>query len=93
MASAAQAIEKMAEATGLLPNTVFRVARYLREAGGDLWPQGSQGRGQEAHVEPHHLVNLVLVLGSEGLPETPKEAIDRSMLVQAELRVTQMKPL
>ena len=63
MATASRSIARIAEVTGILPATVFRAARFLREADGGLWPQGSQGRGREAHVEPHHLVNLILALG------------------------------
>lgn len=62
MATAAQAIDRISGATGTLRATVFRVARVLREADVTLWPQGSAGRGQGAHVEPCHLVNLALAM-------------------------------
>jgi hypothetical protein len=93
MTTSAQAVEKMAEVTGLLPNSLVRITRFLREAGGDLWPQGFQGKGREAHVEAHHLVNLVLALGAADMTDSPQEAISRAQLVQAELRVTEMRPL
>jgi hypothetical protein len=64
VATASEAIERIAEATGIMQATVFRAARFLRERDTSLWPQGSQGRGQEAHVEPHHLVNVVLALAA-----------------------------
>lgn len=63
MATASQAIEQVAKATGILPATVFRAARSLREADTGMWPQGTQGRGKAAHVESRHLVNLILALG------------------------------
>lgn len=73
MATASRAIQQIAEVTGTLPATVFRAARALREAGGDRWPQGSQGRGREAHVMPHHLVNLALALAmADPLTEAPR---------------------
>ena len=62
MATAAQAIERISTATGILHATVARAARALREEDVHLWPQGEKGRGQAAHVEPSHLVNLVLAL-------------------------------
>ena len=63
MATGAQAIEAIARATGLLPATVGRAARSLREAGQDLWPQAAPGGGKNAvHVRPGHLVNLVIAL-------------------------------
>src|SRR4051812_44832892 len=62
MATAAEAIEQIAAKTGMLPATVFRAARALREADLRLWPQGTAGRGKAAQVEASHLVNLVLAL-------------------------------
>ena len=62
MATAAQAIERIAAETGILKSTVFRAARALREADVMLWPQGTQGRGKAAHVGAAHLVNLALAL-------------------------------
>jgi hypothetical protein len=59
----AQAVERIAEATGLLPSAVFRTARALREADPTLWPEAKKGgRRGAAHVEPRHLVNLALAL-------------------------------
>jgi hypothetical protein len=63
MATGAQAVERIAEATALLPAHVFRFARYLREADQDLWPEAGKGGGKlAAHVEQRHLVNLAIAL-------------------------------
>lgn len=74
MATGADAITAIADATGLLPATVGRAARALREAGGDLWPQSMPGGGRNAnHVQPHHLVNLTLALmGADPLTDAPE---------------------
>jgi hypothetical protein len=77
VATASQAIDRIAEETGIMQATVFRAARFLREHDSSLWPQGSQGRGQEAHVEAGHLVNVVLALAAAdpltGAPEVVTE--------------------
>jgi hypothetical protein len=77
VATAAQAIDRIEEATGI---SASRAARFLRERDVSLWPQGSQGRGQEAHVEAHHLVNVVLALAAAdpltGAPEVVAELRD-----------------
>jgi hypothetical protein len=63
MATGAQAVERIAQATDLLPATVFRFARTLREADKTLWPEAAKGGGKgAAHVEPPHLVNLAIAL-------------------------------
>jgi hypothetical protein len=63
MATGAQAVERIAQATGILPATVFRAAKILREYDSVLWPEAGKGGGKAAaHVEPSHLVNLVLAL-------------------------------
>jgi hypothetical protein len=64
VATASEAIDRTAKAIEIMWATVFRAARFLREHDPVLWPQGSQGRGQEAHVEAHHLVNLVFALAA-----------------------------
>src|SRR4051794_5746235 len=73
MATAAQAMEAISKATGIPLVTVERAARMLREAGGDLWPQGKRGGGKSAaHVLAHHLVNLLLALmTADPLNEAP----------------------
>ncbi len=75
MATASEAIERVAEAMDLLPTTVFRAARALREADSNLWPQGSQGRGRAAHVKPAHLVNILLALSGAGPMTTAPEIV------------------
>jgi hypothetical protein len=63
LATGAQAVERVAQATDLLPSTVFRFARTLREANKTLWPEAAKGGGKgAAHVEPRHLVNLAIAL-------------------------------
>lgn len=73
LATTAQAIERIAKEAGILHANVFRTARALREHDTRLWPQGSQGKGQAAHVEAEHLVNLVLALA---MAETTTAAPD-----------------
>lgn len=63
MATGAESIQAIAYVTGIAPATVHRAARNLREADADLWPKAGKGGGKAAaHVEPRHLVNLVLAL-------------------------------
>lgn len=62
MATAAQAIQRVSEVTGMQLATVARAARALREADITLWPQGEKGRGRGAQVVPNHLVNLIVAL-------------------------------
>jgi len=65
VATGAKAVARIAEAAGILPATVSRAARTLREANPDLWPEAGKGGGKRAaHVEPSHLVNLVLALAA-----------------------------
>jgi len=73
MATVAEAVERITEATGLPEARVSYAARHLRNAGMDLWPTGGKGGGKNAaHVEVHHLVNLLLgVLTAEVLTEAP----------------------
>jgi hypothetical protein len=63
VATGVQAAERIAAATGLLPSSVFRTARTLREAGKGLWPEAAKGGGKgAAHVERRHLINLAIAL-------------------------------
>src|SRR3954465_9879667 len=58
MATATQAIERLAKVTGQYPASVALLARHLR---GEMWPRSRQGgRGGAAHVNEFHLVNLSL---------------------------------
>jgi hypothetical protein len=71
MAASGQVIERMAKATGLLPSTIDRTLRPLREAG--LVPMGEKGRGQaKGHYEPVHLANLFIALAGH----QPSDAAD-----------------
>jgi DNA-binding transcriptional ArsR family regulator len=61
MAASMQVIERMADASGVLPSTLDRTLRPLREA--NLVPMGEKGRGKSrGQYEPHHLVNVILGL-------------------------------
>jgi hypothetical protein len=63
MATGAQVAEHLADVMDVLPATVFRFCRMLREAGGDLWPEGGKGGGRAgAHVDRKHLTNLAIAL-------------------------------
>ena len=82
MATASRAIDQVAKTTRILPATVFRAARALREADVNLWPQGTQGRGKEAHVEPGHLVNLMLALAvADPITTAPRLVADYRDLI------------
>jgi hypothetical protein len=83
VATAADAIQRIAEATGSLPATVSRTARALREADARLWPQGAQGRGQAAQVEPRHSVNLVIAIAT-GFPVDAVANVQRYRTLTAE---------
>lgn len=67
MATGAEAVEAIAAAAGpaFPAGTVKGTARVLKEAKRDLWPFGGRGGGKNAaHVEPHHLANLIMALAS-----------------------------
>ncbi len=85
MATGAEAIEVVARVTGILPATVGRAARALREAGQDFWPQAAPGGGKNArHVRPHHLVNLAVALAiADPLTDAPEQSLAFRNLVQA----------
>lgn len=74
MTTGAEAIQVVAEKTGLLQTTVFRAARALREAGGDQWPQaaGPGGGKNSRRVHPHHLTNLALTLTVAPISAAPE---------------------
>jgi hypothetical protein len=73
VATGAQAIGRIAAETGLLPATVLRAARTLREADPSLWPMAGRGGGKvAAHVEPQHLVNLGFALTVEPITDAPE---------------------
>lgn len=72
MATGRDATAAVAAATGLLPATVFRAARTLREAGGDLWPMAGKGGGKAAApVQPRHMTNLALALTTSPITDAP----------------------
>ena len=63
MATGAIAIERIAEATGIPAVTVDNVSRVLKQHQPPLWALAGRGGGKRAkHVEPEHLVNLVMGL-------------------------------
>jgi hypothetical protein len=61
----------------MLPSTVFRAARALREADATLWPEAAKGGGRgAAHVEPQHLVNLAIaVAASDYITRAPQVVV------------------
>jgi hypothetical protein len=90
MATASAAIDSIADVTGIPQATVFRGARALREADTSLWPQGAAGRGRAAHVEPEHLVNIVLGLATaDPLTEAAERAAVYRSLVLGECRLSE----
>jgi hypothetical protein len=63
MATTAEAIELIARDTGMPEAAVLRYARALRDESKGLWPIGGKGGGKNAaHVQAHHLVNMILAL-------------------------------
>jgi hypothetical protein len=65
MATGAVAAHAIAEALDLLPSTVQRAARILREADRAFWPESGKGGGRRAaHVHASHLINLVLAIST-----------------------------
>jgi len=73
---------------GVLPATAFRAARALRERSISLWPQGSQGRRQEAHVTVGHCVNLALAIATaDPMTDAPNTVRRYRSLVEGELRI------
>ena len=66
MARGIESIVRFVDATLAPPTTVDRTAAFLQRARRDLWPMSGKGGGKAAvHVEPHHLVNLVLGLAAD----------------------------
>jgi hypothetical protein len=88
VATGAHAVERIAEATGILPATVFRTVRTLREADPTLWPEAAKGGGRgAAHLEPCHLVNLVLALAvADPITAAPKAVAGYRALVRHRLQ-------
>jgi hypothetical protein len=74
MATTAEAIERMAVATGIPRVTVERAAFILRKADDDLWPTGGRGGGiKAARPKVSHLVNLCLtIVALDPLTEAPE---------------------
>jgi hypothetical protein len=67
-------IERFAAVSGLLPSTLDRMLRPLRDAG--LVPKGAKGRGQRhGHFEPPHLANLIMALAGMQ-PSDAAEAVN-----------------
>ena len=87
MATGAHAVDRVAEATGLSPSTVFRAARAMREADPGLWPEAEKGGGRgAAHLEPRHLVNLALALAvAEPLTAAPQAVMGHRVSAPREL--------
>ena len=75
-----QTLEWIAEVTGI-PVTSLRVlARDLREARKDLWPEGKKGgRSGSAHVEPHHLAAILIAILQGVVAGASKTVLDASL--------------
>ncbi len=66
MARGAESIIRFVDATLAPPTTVDRTTTFLQRPRCDLWPLSGKGGGKAAvHVEPHHLVNLILGLAAD----------------------------
>ena len=56
----------------------------------DIFPLGARGRGKEAHLQPHHLVNLVIgMAAADPITEAADFALTYRRLVATELRITE----
>lgn len=65
MATGAQAVELISQATGIPEATVERGSKVLKQFVPNLWPRSGQGGGKSAkHVQPFDLVNLVLAMAA-----------------------------
>lgn len=85
MATTTETFATMATATGWTWDAVERRARPLRLASGDLFPKSGKGGGKRAaHVQAHHLVNLILTFAADG----PSDALD----AQQRLRSLRCRP-
>jgi hypothetical protein len=84
VATGAHAVDWISKATGILPATVFRTARALREADPTLWPKAAKGGGRgAAHLERRHLVNLALALAvADPINAAPKVVAGYRALVR-----------
>ena len=84
MATGAKAIGRLAAETGTLMASVHRAARSLQTDG--LWPLGTRGGGQTTpHVEPHHLVNLMLAMAcADPITESAKAVARYRPLIVAD---------
>ncbi|MBO1081852.1 hypothetical protein [Roseomonas haemaphysalidis] len=74
MATGPEAIEAIGKAVspGIPAGTVVTTARALRDAGPEFWPMAGRGGGKNAaHVEKHHLANLLMALAAS----QPAEAV------------------
>ena len=71
MATSGLVIDRFAEMLGMLPSSVDRMLRPLRDAG--MAPMGAAGRkSQRGHFEPYHLANLMLACAGN----QPSDAAD-----------------
>jgi hypothetical protein len=75
-----EAIERFAADTGIKLVTLDRITRALRNASTPgIWPKGGKGGGRSAaHVQAHHLVNLILSLPA---PQ-PSDALEMVSLLR-----------
>jgi hypothetical protein len=94
MATVAEAVQAISEATGVARVTVDRAALMLRLGPGDLWPTGKRGGGGgAAHVRQHHVVNLLIAaMVADPLndaPETVRQV--RDLEPECSITITQIQ--
>jgi hypothetical protein len=83
MATGIQAVERFSEELEIIPAAVERAARALKETNPPMWAKGKQGGGKNAaHVNPQHVVNLLLALmATDTSPDySPAKRTGRSSL-------------
>lgn len=69
MATTVEAVLGVTAAIGWRPILITNHMRALRLGGADVWPKSGQGGGKSSvHVDPKHMVSLILGLASESGP-------------------------
>jgi hypothetical protein len=80
MANTADAIGRLAAASGWPEARLTQIATALRRESADLWPAGGLGK-PVPHVEVHHLRNLLIAcLGADVVEDAPQTAITYAAL-------------
>ena len=93
MATGSQAVADIARMTEVNPSHVEALARALREAGDDLWPQGARRWVRpEHHVRPHHLANLGIALATGDTMATVAERVRAFRRIRGRNRPHLLRP-